>query len=41
MNEDNTFEPHTESAADHFCDRCFGHHHWQADCPADTFEEDE
>ena len=42
MREDHhTFEPHTESAADHFCDRCFGSHHWQQDCPADEEEEEE
>jgi hypothetical protein len=42
MREDHhTFEPHTEGASDHFCDRCFGSHHWQQDCPADEEEEDE
>lgn len=35
------YEPHTEGAADHFCDRCFGSHHWQQDCPADEEEEEE
>lgn len=36
MREDHhTFEPHTEAAADHFCDQCFGHHHWDASCPAE------
>jgi hypothetical protein len=42
MREDHhTFEPHTESAADHFCDRCFGYHGWDADCSADDQEEEE
>jgi len=36
MREDHhTFEAHTESAADHFCDQCFGYHHWNASCPED------
>ena len=42
MREDHhTFEPHTESAADHFCDRCFSYHGWEGDCPADDEEEEE
>lgn len=36
MREDHhTYEPHTETAADHFCDQCFGYHHWDAACPAE------
>lgn len=42
MNENHhTFEAHTESAADHFCDRCFGHHRWDAYCPEDDSVDDE
>jgi hypothetical protein len=42
MREDHhTFEAHTESADDHFCDRCFGHHRWDAYCPEDDSVDDE
>ena len=39
MNENHhTFEPHTESAADHFCDQCFGYHDWRAGCAEEPLE---
>ena len=42
MREDHhTFEPHTETADDHFCDRCFGHHHWDDGCPETDDDDDE
>jgi hypothetical protein len=42
MREDHhTYEAHTESAADHFCDRCFGHHRWDAHCPEDDSIDEE
>ena len=30
MNENHSFEPHTETASDHFCARCGGYHDWRA-----------
>jgi hypothetical protein len=42
MREDHhTFEPHTETADDHFCDRCFGHHHWDDGCPETDDDDDD
>jgi hypothetical protein len=42
MREDHhTFEAHTESAPDNFCDQCFGYHHWNASCPEDDSVDDE
>ena len=39
MNENHhTFEPHTESASDHFCDQCFGYHDWRAGCAEEPLE---
>lgn len=40
MREDHhTFEPHTESAADHFCDRCFSYHSCFESCEEEEEEE--
>jgi len=42
MREDHhNFEAHNESAADHFCDQCFGYHHWNAGCPEDDSLDEE
>lgn len=42
MREDqHTYEPHTETADDNFCDQCFGYHHWNASCPEDDSLDDE
>jgi len=41
MREDHhTFEPHTESAADHFCDRCFSYHGGFEGCEEEEEEEE-
>jgi len=41
MENHHNWEPHTESAADHFCDQCFGYHGWADGCPDDDIEDDE